>query len=107
MAALAVGLLMSAANENLNVVLGIWLESYYGLSLVALGLSTAVIGVAELVGEGGVIGLVDRIGKKRAIIIGAFGSALSYFVLPLIANELVGGLIGLFLTFVTTSNLPS
>ncbi len=101
MAALAVGLLMSAASENLNVVLGIWLESYYGLSLAALGLSTAVIGVAELVGEGGVIGLVDRIGKKRAIIIGALGSAFSYFVLPLIANELVGGLIGLFLTFVT------
>ena len=101
MAALAVGLLLSAASENLNVVLGVWLESYYGLSLAALSLSTAVIGVAELVGEGGVIGLVDRIGKKRAILIGALGSALSYFALPLIANELVGGLIGLFLTFVT------
>ncbi|MFQ5408737.1 MAG: MFS transporter, partial [Anaerolineales bacterium] len=100
LAAIGVGLLISAASENLNVVLGVWLESNFGLSLAALGLSTAVIGVAELVGEGGVIGIVDRVGKKRSITAGALASAAAYFSLPLIGGGLAGGLAGLFLTFV-------
>jgi len=101
LAGLAVGMLISMASENLSIVLGIWLEGAFSLSLAALGFSTAVIGLAELLGEGAVIGFVDRLGKRRAIAGGLVLSTAAYLALPFMAGTLAGGLAGLFLTFVT------
>ena len=99
--ALGFGLLISAANDNLFVVYGIWLESAFGLSIVVLGAATTVIGVAELLGEGLTASIADRLGLKRAIVAGLILSALSYILLPLMGRTLPLALMGLFVTFLT------
>jgi predicted MFS family arabinose efflux permease len=97
--ALGFGLLISAANDNLFVVYGIWLESAFGLSIAVLGAATTVIGVAELMGEGLTASIADRVGLKRAIVIGSMLSALTYILLPLVGRTLPLSLMGLFITF--------
>ncbi|HMM29743.1 MAG: MFS transporter [Chloroflexota bacterium] len=101
LAALAVGLLISLANEMVFIVYGAWLEDAFGLRVAALGLASAVIGVSELAAEGGVAGIVDRIGKRRAVILGSAGTALASLLLPVAGFSVVGALAGLFLFFLT------
>jgi predicted MFS family arabinose efflux permease len=99
LALLAVGLLLTAANEAVGIVLGLWLESSFQLQLAALGAASAVIGAAELGGEGLVAGLVDRLGKRRSVAIGILGSGLSALALPALGRTLGGGLLGVFLYY--------
>jgi DHA1 family inner membrane transport protein len=99
--ALGFGLLVSAANDNLFVVYGLWLESAFGLSVAMLGAATTVIGVAEFLGEGLTASIADRLGLKRALVAGLILSALSYIILPLMGRTLSSALMGLFITFLT------
>jgi DHA1 family inner membrane transport protein len=99
--ALGFGLLVSAGNDNLFVVYGVWLEATFGLTVVALGVATTVIGVAEFLGEGLTASISDRLGLKRALLIGLTLSALSYILLPLLGRTLWLGLAGLFVVFLT------
>jgi predicted MFS family arabinose efflux permease len=101
LAGLSLGLLLSAGNENLNVVYATWLERSFGLSVAALGLSTTVIGVAELAGEGLVMWLADRLGKRRAIAIGIVANAAAYLALPFAGHSLPLALGGLFCVFIS------
>ncbi len=96
---LVVGFLVNAANENLLIVLGIWLEASFGLSLTALGFASFLIGAAELLGEGGVMAFVDGMGKRRAVAWGLLVSALTFALLQVIATNTNGALLGLFLVF--------
>lgn len=96
---LAVVMLMMAANEVLLIVYGTWMESAYGLSVGRLGLATMVIGAAELLGEIGVGGLTDRLGKRRAVAIGLALTAVCYLALPLVSVDLRSALVGLFVLF--------
>jgi predicted MFS family arabinose efflux permease len=101
LAALSVSLLASMANEFLNVVFGAWLEGSFGLAVAGLGLSATVVGVAELAGEGLVMTLADRLGKRRVIAFGLAASAAAYLALPYLASRLELALAGLFLVFIT------
>ncbi|MBI3362682.1 MAG: MFS transporter [Chloroflexi bacterium] len=101
LAALSLGLLITAGNESLNVVYGAWMERTYGLTVAALGLSVTVIGIAELAAEGLVIFLSDRLGKRRAVAAGIAAGTLAYFALPALTFDLKFALIGLFLVFIT------
>jgi len=96
---LALGFLINAANENLLIVLGVWLEGSFGLSLTALGFASFVIGAAELIGEGGVMAFVDRMGKRRAVAWGLLVSALTFALLHVIATSTSSAMLGLFLLF--------
>jgi predicted MFS family arabinose efflux permease len=77
------------------------LEASFGLRVVALGLASAVIGVAELSGEGLVAALADRLGKKRAVAAGVALNALASLALPVLGQGLLGALVGLFLLYLT------
>jgi MFS transporter, DHA1 family, inner membrane transport protein len=101
LAGLAVCLVISAANELISITFGEWLRDDFVLTATALGLATVVIGVAELGGEGMVAGLVDRIGKRRAVLLGLALNAAANFALPLLGKTLPGALFGLFLLFIT------
>lgn len=92
---------VSAANDNLFVVYGAWLEKSFDLSLVALGLGTGIIGAAELAGESLTAAVSDRLGLKRSIILGLCLCMVSYGVLPLLGETLPRALGGLFLIFIT------
>jgi predicted MFS family arabinose efflux permease len=96
---LAVIFFVSAANDNLFVVYGAWLEGAFALSAVALGLATTSIGAAELIGEFLTAGLSDRIGLYRAVIWGLTLSAAAYLLLPWTASGLPWAAAGLFAVF--------
>jgi predicted MFS family arabinose efflux permease len=90
---------MSMANDNLFVIYGAWLERDLGVGLLTLGLSTSVIGAAELAGESCTAFFADRIGTKRAVAIGLALAIISYAALPVIGRSLHTALAGLFLIF--------
>ena len=92
---------ISVANDNLFVVYGAWLENQFGLSIVALGLGTGVIGVAELAGESMTAALSDRLGLKRSVIAGLAVCLVCYSVLPFLGQTLGAALTGLFIIFLT------
>lgn len=100
-AGLAVGLLVSSANETVNIVFGAWMEQSFGLSIASIGLASAVIGASELSGEGLVAAIADPLGKRRAVMLGAGMSAVTCLALPALGRTLSGALLGLFLFYIT------
>jgi len=42
----------TAANEQVNLVFGVWLQDSFGLKIAALGAASAVIGISEMSAEG-------------------------------------------------------
>jgi predicted MFS family arabinose efflux permease len=96
---LGVSLLMIFANENIVIVYGAWLEEQFHLQVQALGFFSILVGVAELAGELTVVFLVDRIGKRRAILGGLILTTLSYLALPFCQGSLFLALLGLVAMF--------
>jgi predicted MFS family arabinose efflux permease len=92
---------VSVANDNLFVVYGAWLEEAFGLNIVALGLWTSAIGMAELSGESLTAVLADRFGLKRSVIIGLSLCLMSYWLLPILGQGLAPAFGSLFLIFLT------
>jgi len=101
LAALSVTFLVSLGNESINIVYGIWLESSFGLQVVALGAASAIIGFAELGGEGLVATLTDRMGKVRSLNLGLGSVVLACLVFPFLGRNLFSALIGLFLFYLS------
>jgi predicted MFS family arabinose efflux permease len=98
---LAYGFLVSLANDLLFVTYSTWLEGRFALGVVALGVGTSVIGLAELGGEGLTALFADRLGLRRAVFLGGFFSVLSYLLLPLCGAKLAVALGGLFFVFIS------
>ncbi|MBI9091132.1 MAG: MFS transporter [Desulfobacterium sp.] len=94
-----VGFLMGAANDNLFVIYGAWLERSFDMSVVALGLGTGVIGVAELCGSSFTAAFSDRLGIRRSVAWGISLCALSYLLIPRAGHSLSLSLAGLFAVF--------
>lgn len=99
--ALAFIFLVGAANDALFVVYGAWLEDSFGLSIVALGLGTSTIGLAELLGETMTAALADRIGLKRSVMTGLTSCIIFYVLMPLVSQTIPLAFVSLFLIFVT------
>ena len=97
--AMGVAFLLNAGNDNLFVVYGAWLEKQFNLGIVALGIATTVIGVAELLGEFITAFVGDRIGLPRLIAMGMILSAVCYVALPLVGMSLTLALSALFFVF--------
>jgi len=99
--ALSIGLTVTAANEVVNLMFGVWLEDSFKLQIAALAGASAIIGLSELGGESMVALFVDRIGKVRAAGFGIVGNCLAAILLPIIGRSEIGALIGLFLFYIT------
>jgi MFS transporter, DHA1 family, inner membrane transport protein len=111
LAAIGMGFLFTMANEVVNLMFGVWMEDSFGLQIMALGAASAVIGISELGGEGLTAVLVDRLGKERSILVGLILNGLSAIALPILGTSVAGGLVGLFLFYLTfeftvVSSLP-
>jgi MFS transporter, DHA1 family, inner membrane transport protein len=100
-AGLLVGLFISTANEVVNLVFGVWMESSFGLRIAALGVASAVIGFSELGGETMVGALVDRLGKARSVGIGLILNCIAALALPVLGTNLPGAFVGLFIFYLT------
>lgn len=103
--------LMLGAQELMFIVQSAWQEHYFGLDTAARGQLFSLFGVAELAASTGVALLADRLGLRRAVLIGATATALSYLALPgLLASAALyaAGLFGLMLCFEFTlvASLP-
>lgn len=61
---------LSLAMQLVIVVHGVWLEDELGLTVAAIGLASILLGAAELVGSGATATVTDRIGKRRAVLVG-------------------------------------
>ena len=92
---------ISAGNDNLFVVYGAWLEKSFDLSIIALGLSTGLIGLAELSGETLTAFFADRFGLKRTVFGALTLCLISYAILPFLGLTLPRALSGLFFIFLT------
>lgn len=88
---LVVGGLVGFALEVLLVNLGVWLENDFGLALLALGGVGTVIGIAELIGEGGVVTITDRVDKRKALATALFAAAIIFVALTWAAQWLIAG----------------
>ena len=91
--------LVSIGNDNLFVSYGAWLEDSFRVNILLLGGITGAIGFAELVGEVLVVLISDRIGLKRAVMVGVVICIVSYGLLPLAGRTLPVAIGGLFLVF--------
>ena len=100
-AGISIALWASAANEVVNLVFGVWLADSFGLQIAALAGASAVIGLAELGGEGLVATVTDRIGKPRAVAVGLAANILASALLPWIGRTEAGALVGLFLFYIS------
>lgn len=94
--ALSFNLLITTGNEVVNLVFGVWMQDRFHVQIYSLGLAAAVIGIAELIGEGTTVVLVDRIGKKRAVLAGVILTSLAALALPWVGQTYWGALVGLF-----------
>jgi len=101
LAAMGLTVFSCIANEFINLTFGVWMEDSFGLKLVALGGAAAVLGTAELSGEGLVALITDRLGKRRAIFIGLVVNTLAVSILPLVSGTIIGVLSGLFLFYIS------
>lgn len=93
------GFWISIANDCLFVIYGAWFEQAFLVSVVTLGMSTIAIGGAELLGETCTAIFSDRLGLKKAIIIGLNGAILAYIILPFIGVSFTLAMVGIFLVF--------
>jgi predicted MFS family arabinose efflux permease len=93
--------LIMLAYELLFVVYGAWMETAFGLSIGRLGAATIIVGVGELIGEISAGGLVDRMGKRRAVAVGLAATCLCYLVWPLTSSALVPAIACLFVLLLT------
>ncbi|MCS6906777.1 MAG: MFS transporter [Anaerolineales bacterium] len=108
--ALATGWAISAANEVINLVFGVWLEETFRFRIAALGAATAVIGLSELIGESLVAALVDRLGKPQTVSLGILLNILAAIGLAQSRSSIsaVSGLFFFYVTFELTlvSSIP-
>jgi MFS transporter, DHA1 family, inner membrane transport protein len=76
-------LLTACAVDMIFVVQGAWSKASFGANDAQLGQVFALLGIAELIGSLSSTVLVDRVGKKRAVLIGYTLTAAAMLALPL------------------------
>lgn len=108
---LLLALVIVIANQLVSIVFGVWLEQVFNLKLEELGAASSIIGIAGIAGVFAAIGFTDRLGKRKAIMIGLFVNSLSCIVLPLASFQIWATLLVLFVFYMTfefnlTSLLP-
>lgn len=91
--------LMMFSLDLFSVSQGTWLQSDFGATEGMLGVAVGVAGVAELCGSVAVALMVDRIGKKRAVVGGYICAALALAALPLTSGAWGQMLVVLFVFF--------
>lgn len=87
--------------EMIFVVMGAWLEGSFGMGLFALAGVGALLGVAELGGEGVMVAFTDRMGKRNSFAAGLVATAASLLFLSVANDRLVPALVALFLAIVS------
>ncbi len=101
-AGMLVGLLMVFGNQVVGLVFGAWMEDSFGLKVTALGLASMIIGAGELGGQIFSAGIMDRIGKHRAVAAGLLINLLAALSLRWLGGSLAASLAWLGVFFFTS-----
>jgi predicted MFS family arabinose efflux permease len=101
LAVLAVSALVILASENFFIIYGVWMENQFALAPAALGIVSIVVSLAELSAAILSSVIVDRLGKRRALLGGLTANTGAYLLLPLLAVGFRGGILGLVLLALT------
>jgi MFS family permease len=72
---------------------GAWLAGRYGLDAAQLGLVALVLGCFDLTASVTVSLVTDRIGKRRSVMIGIFGSLVGYLAMPFLDTGVIQAII--------------
>ncbi len=98
---LGTGLFFTTANEVVNLVFGVWIKDSFGLDFSTMAVASVVIGTSELGAELISVLVLDKIGKKRAIILSLLLNILSAVFLPLVSQSFILTLVGLALFYIS------
>ena len=101
LAGMLLGAASSMSNELVSLIFGVWLEDTFAVKITTLGFTAAIIGFAELSGELSSAGLVDRIGKTRAVAAGLIVNSLVGLSLAFIGVNLISAFVALFLFYLS------
>ncbi len=63
--------LLSFGIQVVVVAHGFWLEDAFGWSVAAIGAASILLGIGELTGTSMMIGVSDRVGKRRSLLVGS------------------------------------
>jgi predicted MFS family arabinose efflux permease len=102
---------MLAAVELIFVVYAGWLEADFSAGTEQLGLVFGLFGVAELAGSAASAWLVDRLGKRRSVLVAFAATGLTLLLLPFSAGNWwlflpIFLLFGLFFEYAIVSAFP-
>ena len=92
---------MSASNELVNLIFGVWLEETFQVALASLAIAAVIIGVSELGGEILVYFSTDSLGKRRAITIGLALNCVAALLILLSRGSIAAALVGLFIFYLS------
>ena len=90
-------LLVSCASDIFFVTYALWLVDDFQMGVMALGLATVAIGLAELFGDLLTATLADRVGLYRTMLITLLLTVACYACLPLWSQSPSGAVLGIFL----------
>lgn len=88
------GLVMFAM-MNVIIIHGGWLEAEYGTGPSTLGFISLIFGLADLSASMTVSVFVDRIGKRRSVIIGVLIMIFGFILFPFLNRGLIPAVIGI------------
>ena len=101
LAGLIMGLFATSANEVVNLVFSVWIKDSFGLAFATLSFASVVIGTSELASELLSALIIDRLGKKRAILIALLLNCFAAVLLPLSGQKLGFAIAGLAFFYIT------
>jgi predicted MFS family arabinose efflux permease len=101
LAGLIMGLFATSANEVVNLVFSVWIKDSFGLAFATLSFASVVIGTSELTSELLSALIIDRLGKKRAILIALLLNCFAAVLLPLSGQKLGFAIAGLAFFYIT------
>jgi len=101
LAGLLMGILVTSANETVNLIFGVWIEGQFGLSFTALTIASVVIGVSELGGEITTTLWLDAVGKRKMIWTFLGLNSLAALLLLFAGGNLIWAVIGLGFFYIT------
>ena len=90
---------LSGGSEMVTLVLGAWLEDTFLVALAAIAGLASLIGVAEITGAFSTAAFTDRLGKKRAVLLGLVINGIGYATMAMAGDVLAIGIVGSLIAF--------
>lgn len=98
-ALLTTAVLISIAGESISIVYEEWLRDSFALTTAIIGSVALIFSVAEVAGEGFVIVLADRVGKRRLATAALAATGIVYLLLAVAAVDKISAVALLFLMY--------